>query len=57
MSKLNSRKFYLACASLAVMAVALFCGKMSGGEFATGWLGVLTLYYGANVAQKKLIEG
>lgn len=48
-----SRKFLLAAVSLAVASVALFVGKLAGGEFVAALGVILGLYGGANVAAAK----
>lgn len=53
MSKYSSCIFYLTCAFLIALTVALFVGKITGGEFNAGEVPLAALYFGAKVMQKK----
>lgn len=50
----SHRKFILACFFSLAGAAALFIAKMSGGEFITLAALILSIYGGANVAEKVL---
>ena len=52
MSKLNSRKFYLAVGSLVMLNIALYTDKIYGEQYISGVSIILGLYFGANVVQR-----
>lgn len=52
MNGLATRKFLLAAASLALTFIALFAGKLTGGEAVILIPAILTIFAGANVTAK-----
>ena len=54
--KYTSRKFIAAVVVITVASVALFMGKLGGGEWIAAVNIALGLYVGANVAQKGVIK-
>ena len=52
MNHLTTRKFLLAASSLALTFIALFAGKLTGGETVLLITSILTIFAGANVTAK-----
>lgn len=57
MQKYLSRKFIAAVAVIMVASTALFMGKLDGPSWLASANLALTLYLGANVAQKAVVGG
>ena len=51
-----SRKFFIACAVLAIATVGLFADKLSGGEFVTLAIAVIGIYGYHNIEARKAGE-